>query len=87
MMRTFLLHDRSLPALQQLIESTERAKHRRLPPVQGRGLVHKPSGIAAIIEITSPVLHMLNRPLGDFQRQRQTFRIEVVEENERVNRL
>jgi len=55
--------------------------------MQCGGLVDDPSRVPAIIEISCGVLHLVDRPFGDFQRQVQAFGIAVPEEYEGIDRL
>lgn len=66
----FILHGWDLIALQQFVESGERAKHRRLPPMQRRSLVDQPGRIPTVVKITGVILHMLDGPVGDLHGQR-----------------
>src|SRR3984957_10365086 len=85
MMRIFFFTWRSLFYLQLLVESSQGAEHRRLPPVECRGLVDQPRRISTVIEIASAVLHVGDRPLRHLDRQLQALGIAIGKEDQSVD--
>src|SRR5262249_26459188 len=73
--------------LEQLVESCQSAEHGRLAPMQGGSFVNHPFRIPAIVEIARRILHIFDRPSGDFQGQVQTLRIAVMKKYQRVDGL
>ena len=71
----------------QTIQPRQGAEHCCLSPMQGRRFVDQPGRIATIIKIAAAVLHILDCPQRDLERERFVPRITIVEEGERVDGL
>src|ERR1700678_3777505 len=87
MMRIFFFTWKNLFYLQLLVKPGQGAEHRRLPPVECRGLVDQPGRISTVVEIASAVLHVGDRPLRHLDRQLQALGIAIVKKNQRGDGL
>src|SRR5208283_3753834 len=73
--------------LHQTIQPRQGAEHCCLSPVQSRRFVDQPGRIATIIKIAAAVLHILNCPLRDLERERFVPWITIAKEDERIDGL